>query len=219
MASTAPEDPSTSEKVATPPVEMFYCGVCTFPPEYCEFGTSFSKCKEWLHTERLDLFEKYYSDEALQAKLGTLSVEAQSKLEKDTAKKEAKAEAKADAARKKKMSSPVIIKRIERNKRKYVTSIRGLEAFDIDLKKASKFFATKFATGASVTKNAAGIDEIVVQGDVSQEVYDMIAEANEGGGEGGGGGKGGKKGLDVLKGVVVDNIEMVEEKKKKADAE
>jgi density-regulated protein len=40
----------------------------------------------------------------------------------------------------------------------------------------------------------------------------MIAEANEGGGEGG---KGGKKGLEVLKGVLVDNIEMVEEKRKK----
>ena len=63
-----------------------------------------------------------------------------------------------------------------------------------------------------MTKNAAGIDEIVVQGDVSQEIYDMIAEANK---SGGGGGKGGKKGLDVLKGVLVDNIEMIEEKKKK----
>jgi hypothetical protein len=41
--------------------------------------------------------------EALQAKVGTLSLEAQAKLEKDTAKKEAKAEAKADAALKKKM--------------------------------------------------------------------------------------------------------------------
>ena len=39
----------------------------------------------------------------MQAKLGTLSLEAQSKLEKDTAKKEAKAEAKAEAAEKKKM--------------------------------------------------------------------------------------------------------------------
>lgn len=48
-----------------------------------------------------------YVLEALQAKLGTLSLEAQSKLEKDTAKKEAKAEAKADAALKKKMASQV----------------------------------------------------------------------------------------------------------------
>jgi density-regulated protein DRP1 len=75
------------------------------------------------------------------------------------------------------------------------------------LKKAAKLFAQRFATGGSVTKNAAGIDEIVVQGDVSHEIYDMIVEANDG--------KGGKKGLDVLKDVLVDNIEMVEEKRKK----
>jgi density-regulated protein DRP1 len=75
------------------------------------------------------------------------------------------------------------------------------------LKKAAKLFAQRFATGGSVTKNAAGIDEIVVQGDVSQEIYDMIVEANDG--------KGGKKGLDVLKDVLIDNVEMVEEKRKK----
>lgn len=45
--------------------------------------------------------------EALQAKIGTLSLEAQSKLEQETAKKEAKAEAKADAALKKKLASQV----------------------------------------------------------------------------------------------------------------
>ncbi len=50
-----------------------------------------------------------------------------------------------------------------------------------------------------------------MQGDVSHEIYDMIVEANDGGE----GGKGVKKGLDVLKGVLVDNIEMVEEKRKK----
>ena len=44
-----------------------------------------------------------WSTEALQAKLGTLSLDAQAKLEKDAAKKEAKAAAKADAALKKKM--------------------------------------------------------------------------------------------------------------------
>ncbi|KAF8505927.1 density-regulated protein DRP1 [Russula emetica] len=210
-ATTADVNPTQPEKQATPPVQMFYCGVCTFPPEYCEFGNSLSKCKEWLQAQRSDLYERYYSDEAIKAKLGTISQAAQSKLEEDTAKKEAKAEAKADAARKKKL---IVIKRIERNKRKYITSVRGLEAFGVDLKKAAKLFAQRFATGGSVTKNAAGIDEIVVQGDVSQEIYDMIAEANDGSGEGG---KGGKKGLDVLKGVLVDNIELVEEKRKKDD--
>ncbi|KAG2073355.1 density-regulated protein DRP1 [Suillus decipiens] len=187
------------EPQAVRPLEVLYCQICTFPPEYCEFGSSLTRCKEWLQGESPQLFEKYYSDEALQSKIGTLSLEAQAKLEKDTAKKEAKAEAKADAALKKKMASQVSIKRIERNKRKHVTAIHGLEAFDIDLKKAAKFLAQKFATGASVTKNAQGQDEIVVQGDVSDDVLELL--------EGGAG---------PLKGVPADNVVIVEEKKKKA---
>ncbi|KIK01172.1 hypothetical protein K443DRAFT_69234, partial [Laccaria amethystina LaAM-08-1] len=182
----------------TPPVQVIYCSVCTFPPEYCEFGSSFTRCKEWLKEEHPELFEKYYSEDALQARLGTISLEAQTKLEKDTAKKEAKAEAKANAELKKKMASQVIIKRIERTKRKHVTSIYGLDAFGIDLKKAAKQFASKFATGASVTKNPQGQDEVVVQGDVSDEVLEMI-----------------EQGVGVLKGIPEDNVEIVEDKKKK----
>jgi hypothetical protein len=45
--------------------------------------------------------------EALESRLGTLSLDKQQKLEKDMAKAEAKAEAKADAALKKKMASQV----------------------------------------------------------------------------------------------------------------
>ena len=87
---------------------------------------------------------------------------------------------------------------MERNKRKYVTAVHGLEAFGIDLKKVAKQFASKFATGASVTKNAQGLDEIVVQGDVSDEILEMIED-----------------GVGLLKGIPVDNVEIVEEKKKK----
>jgi hypothetical protein len=71
---------------------------------------------------------------------------------------------------------------------------------DIDLKKAAKQFATKFATGSSVKANAAGEDEIVVQGDVADEILDMIVD-----------------GVGVLKGIPEDNVEIIEEKKKKGD--
>lgn len=93
-----------------------------------------------------DLFDKYYSEgvsicpfcpcalsdesiDALTKKVGTLSLEAQSKLEQDTVKKEKKAEAKADAEAKKLAASKVTIRRIERNKKKYVTAVQGLETF------------------------------------------------------------------------------------------
>ncbi|CAK5281282.1 unnamed protein product [Mycena citricolor] len=196
--STTAEADAAPTVPAVPPVIVLYCGVCTYPAEYCEFGTSLTRCKEWLQESHPDLFPKYYSDEALQNKIGTLSLEAQVKLEKDMAKKEAKAEAKADAALKKKMASQIIIKRIERTKHKCVTSVFGLEEFGIDLKKASKQFSSKFATGSSVTKNAQGLEEIVVSGDVSDEILEMIE--NE---------------VGVLKGIPADNVELVEEKKKK----
>lgn len=69
----------------------------------------------------------------------------------------------------------------------------------VDLKKASKLFAQKFATGASVTKNPQGLEEIVVQGDVTGEIVEMIEQQT-----------------GVLKGVPADNIVEVEEKKKKS---
>lgn len=37
-------------------------------------------------------------------------------------------------------------------------------------------FATKFACGSSVAKNNQGQDEIVVQGDFSDEIMDLITE-------------------------------------------
>lgn len=123
---------------------------------------------------------------------------AQSALEKSTSKAEAKATAKAEAALQKKLASHIIIKRIERTKRKHVTSITGLEAFDIDLKKAAKQLAGKFATGASVSKTAAGVEEIVVQGDVGEDVREMI-----------------ERGDGLLKGIPKENVQMVEDKKKK----
>ena len=43
----------------------------------------------------------------------------------------------------------------------------------IDLKVASKFFANKFSCGSSVTGNG---DEIVVQGDVKDDLFDILPE-------------------------------------------
>ena len=74
-------------------------------------------------------------------------------------------------------------------------------AADIDLKKAAKLFATRFACGSSVTKNPQGLDEIVVQGDVSGDIVEMIEDQ-----------------AGVLKGTPADNVVEVEEKKKKGES-
>merc|ERR1719369_1380521 len=56
------------------------------------------------------------------------------------------------------------------DKKKAVTVVQGMRTFGIDLKVASKFFSSKFACSSSVT----GDDEIVIQGDVKDELFDVL---------------------------------------------
>jgi density-regulated protein DRP1 len=106
----------------------------------------------------------------------TISSHQEAKLSKDLKKKEAKQAAKQSKLEAEKAASKVIIKRIERGKRKYVTAVANLQAFDVDIKKAAKTLANKFARGASVSKTVEGKDEIVVQGDLVDEIEEFLVE-------------------------------------------
>lgn len=88
----------------------------------------------------------------------------------------------------------VCVSRAPRGKKKSVTVVTGLSTFgmsvqlysrnsnfaklckllfaDIDLKVAAKYFGTKFACGSSVT----GDDEIVIQGDVKDDLFAVIPD-------------------------------------------
>ena len=76
-----------------------------------------------------------------------------------------------------------------------MTAVSGLEAHGLDLKKVAKDFGKKFATGSSVTKTASGGEEIVVQGDLSDEIYEWVTE--------------------TYKDIPEENVDCVEDKKKK----
>ena len=123
-----------------------------------------------------------------------MSVDAQKRAEKDAVKKANKAASAAQREAETRASSKITIKRIERTKRKYVTTVSNLEAFGLDIKKVSKDLGKKFATGASVTKLAGGGEEITVQGDLSEDIEEFI--------------------LERYREVPEGNIELVEDKKK-----
>lgn len=192
----ADAEPAESAPLAR---QVIYCGVCTLPPEYCEFGGTTKKCEEWLAKTHPDFHKKIYSEEAINAGLASLSVEAQKRAEKDAKKKTAKAEAAEQREAERKADAMVYIKRVERQKRKYVTVVSGLEQHGLELKKISKELGKKFATGSSVTKTAAGGEEITVQGDVSDDLFDWLEE----------------KYGDVI--PMDDNVECIEDKKKKKE--
>ncbi|KAG7906311.1 hypothetical protein KL906_004403 [Ogataea polymorpha] len=156
---------------AVSPVQVKYCGVCSFPVEFCEFGKKFKKCKAWLEEDDPELYKKLYSESAHNS---SLSSEKEAKISESLAKMQLKEERKLERELQSLKSSRVLIKRIQRTKHKHVIAIAGLEVFDVDMKKMAKTFASKFATGASVTKNAEKKDEVVIQGDVGDEVEAYI---------------------------------------------
>ncbi|SPN96692.1 related to density-regulated protein, translation initiation factor [Cephalotrichum gorgonifer] len=192
------DDGQSVEQSNDPGRKVVYCGVCTLPPEYCEYGGTTQKCQEWLEANHPEMYERIWSTESLEAATASLSVEAQERAQKDAKKKAAKAETALQRQADKLATSVVVIKRIERNKKKYVTAVSGLEAFGLDLKKLSKEFGKKFATGSSVTKMPSGGEEIVVQGDVSPEIEELL--------------------LDHYKEIPKKNIQFVDDKKRKKAA-
>jgi translation initiation factor 1 (eIF-1/SUI1) len=131
-------------------VDVVYCQICSFPSEYCEFGNTEKDCMEWLQKAHPLEYEKL--------------------IDGDLELKNLKISSSADNKKKEK----VVIKRSERNRRKCVTTVLGLEHFKVELKKAAKLFANKFATGSSVSKNNQGLDEIVIQGDLQDEISELI---------------------------------------------
>jgi density-regulated protein DRP1 len=74
----------------------------------------------------------------------------------------------------KRKKAKVVIKLVDRNKRKSVTHVGGVEAFGLDLRVVTKRLANKYACGCSVVKSAAGDDEIVIQGDFVDDLMEFL---------------------------------------------
>ncbi|XP_002730386.1 density-regulated protein homolog [Saccoglossus kowalevskii] len=160
MASADVED--VPQKDVSYPRKLIYCGECTMPLEFCEFHPNYEKCKKWLEKNLPDQFDALMR---LSEDDPTAGGEGEKKKQKRGGRGMIK-------TRKKTGPQKVTIARMQRNKRKYVTVVRGLSTFDIDLKVASKHFANRFATGSSVT----GDDEIVIQGDVTYDIIDVVQD-------------------------------------------
>ena len=74
-------------------------------------------------------------------------------------------------SKKERQPCKVIITKNQRKGNKYVTIITGLAGNDIDLEQAKKFFAQRFSCGCS-----KGDDELTIQGDVVDALFDVIPE-------------------------------------------
>lgn len=73
------------------------------------------------------------------------------------------------------LTTKIVIAKVQRQKRKYVTVVTGLETVpDLKIKDAAKLFGKKFASGAAVGDTPTGGKEITIQGDVSFDLPPLL---------------------------------------------
>eukprot|EP01039_Chlorochromonas_danica_P004470 gene4470-4896_t len=161
------------------PVIVRYCPVCSLPPEYCEFGSCFDKCLPWI----VENCPEVLSEEVLARALGNVSLEegktaaAAGEATETTEEKKKPRGAGAAAPRKAAvMQTKIVIARVQRQKRKYITAVAGLETIpDLKIKDAAKLFGRKFSSGASVSEaQGGGQKEVVIQGDVCFDLPNIL---------------------------------------------
>jgi len=145
-------------------VTIEYCPTCGLPPDFCQFGPSWEKCKPWC----MEKYPQYYPE------LSGVSLEDAKKTAE--ALEDKSKEKLLPGGKKKKEATPQItIKKLSRGGRKCVTTVTGLEGFGVKLDAAAKLFKKKFACGSAVVKGDNGQpDYIEIQGDFEEEVIDVV---------------------------------------------
>eukprot|EP01120_Amphizonella_sp_Union-15-10_P008513 TRINITY_DN3074_c0_g1_i1.p1 TRINITY_DN3074_c0_g1~~TRINITY_DN3074_c0_g1_i1.p1 ORF type:complete len:213 (+),score=61.95 TRINITY_DN3074_c0_g1_i1:102-740(+) len=157
------------------PIEVEYCPECTLPPEFCEYDPNYERCKPWL--------SKHYSS-TLSSDASVVKAQPEEKKENNTNKGQkatnaAKSKASDEDVQvlpggkiKKKEAPSITITRVQRNKKKYITTVSGLASFGIKVTVASKLFRNKFSCGASQGKGDK--DELTIQGDIRDDLVALI---------------------------------------------
>ncbi|XP_028828900.1 density-regulated protein isoform X2 [Denticeps clupeoides] len=163
-------DSGSADPNATYPLKVLYCGACSLPTEYCEYMPEPAKCRQWLEKNLPDVYASMTVGNT--PKQESATGQAPPAAEEEEKKKQKRGGRGQIKQKKKTVQQKVTIAKIPRAKKKYVTRVCGLATFDIDLKEAQRFFAQKFSCGASVTAE----DEIIIQGDFTDDIIDVIQE-------------------------------------------
>ncbi|CAD7965350.1 unnamed protein product [Amoebophrya sp. A25] len=143
--------------------KMTYCPECGLPPDFVEYGGKWEQSKLWV----LANFPQYYPELA-GLSLDDMKEEAAKKKAENAEKEKTK---ELPGGKKKRSASPkVVIKVAKRQGRKMITTVTGLDGFDVKLDAAAKLFKKKFACGSAAVKGGPGApDSVEIQGDPGQD--------------------------------------------------
>jgi density-regulated protein DRP1 len=163
-------------------VQVLYCAACSLPHEYCCYGGDLAQCLPHIFKHAPQVLDNPVK--IAEAKAANEAVRA--KLRKETKKKDdssasettAVAEAapvavaseggeegektapkkkKETSEEKKKKGPKVVVSRLSRSKRKFLTLVSGLDGFGVVPKDACSIFKKKFACGVSQVKGSSSV--------------------------------------------------------------
>lgn len=144
------------------PIAVAYCPTCTFPAEMCEYSGVFEKCKPWLK-EQLDAEEAALLDDAEEKGRKRRILTEQEKVDRILA-----------GTGKKKVDQAVVLDRKTIRGKKKVTTVAGLDLFGVNLTDASRDFKKTFSCGAGVVEEVGVLPMIEVQGDVVNQLIELL---------------------------------------------
>lgn len=152
------------------PVVVKYSPISGLPAEFCEYSATFKKELPWLRENAPEVLsaEQLEGGEESGAAGG-----GGEEMSKRAAKNAVGAKIAKESTKENKVR--VIIAKIQRQKRKFVTAVAGMDTIPgLKLKDAAKLFGKKFASGAAVSDTPSGGKEIVIQGDVNFDLVPLI---------------------------------------------
>jgi density-regulated protein len=137
--------------------QVVICPFCAIPLEYCEFKQDWSECREYMEKKHPEILKQ---------------INHSMELDKER-KKETKT-LKVKKTTKENEKTPITVSISRRTKKKTVTSIQGFEERGINTKKVVTLFKKVFACGCAEKKDGAQKLFIEVQGDVRDQLEDLL---------------------------------------------
>ncbi|VFV23685.1 density-regulated protein [Lynx pardinus] len=149
------------------PLRVLYCGVCSLPTEYCEYMPDVAKCRQWLEKNFPNEFAKLTVENSPKQESGIS--EGQGTAGEEEEKKKQKRGGRGQIKQKKKTTTKGYDSQNSQSKEEICNESMWPCNFWLGWQRVAKWLVP---SGNDMT----GEDEIIIQGDFTDDIIDVIQE-------------------------------------------
>lgn len=143
------------------PMEVLYCPVCTFPAEMCEFSGMMEKCRPWLQEHASELANA--EEKGRKRRILTEKARLEALVE-------------GHFSRKHVVTRSVLVELDDRDRRRQLTIVTGMDLFGFNLKDLSREWRKRFSAGGGVREGEEKHEQsrIEIQGNVVSQLGELL---------------------------------------------